>query len=207
MNVERYISVVQRRHFGMDASVAHLYDMVEPLFMIDTHMTFDERIGLMTLAWQLPEGFVSCELGSYLGASTAFLAAMASVKGGHVHAVDTWQNDAMGIEPAEDTFERFRQNTKPFAHVITVHRGRAEDLAQEVPALDALFVDADHSYEGVTRNLADYAGKIKAGGRLALHDWDREEVRRAVGDYFGPGALTPVSSVDSLAVYAVKGRD
>jgi predicted O-methyltransferase YrrM len=203
MSVVRFISSVQRRQLGLNASVAPLFDLFEPLFMIDTHMSFEERVGLMAVAFSLRKGFVACEIGSYLGASTAFLAAVASVGGGHLHAVDTWQNDAMGIEPAEDTFQRFLENTRQFEHLITKHRGRAEHLAGEVPPVDLLFIDGDHSYEGVTQNLKDYAGKIKPGGVLLLHDFNVEAVRRAVDDFFRQGELTPGQLVDSLKVFRV----
>jgi predicted O-methyltransferase YrrM len=204
MKIERFVSVVQRRQLGMDESAAHLLPILEPLFLIDTHMSFDERVCLFTLVWSLAERFVACEIGSYLGASTAFMAAAASLKQGHVHAVDTWRNDAMDHEPAEDTFQRFLENTMRFRDVITTHRGRAEAMKDQVPAVDALFIDGDHSYEGVRANLADFAPKLKRGGLLIMHDFVWDTVRRAVADHFQHDALTSIVSVESLQAFQLK---
>jgi cephalosporin hydroxylase len=36
--------------------------------------------------------------------------------------------------------------------------------------LDLLFVDGDHTYEGVARDFADYAPLVRVGGLIAFHD-------------------------------------
>ena len=195
--------MVQRRFVTVKEPEAVLLDLIEPLFLIDTHMSFEERLQLFRLAWSLPQGFVACEIGSYLGASTAFLAAAASRKCGQVHAIDTWQNDAMRCEPTEDTFQRFEENTKPFRNFITTHRGRAEAVKDQIPPVDLLFIDGDHSYEGTKANLIDYAGKIKPGGILALHDITYDGVKRAVQDTFQPHAWIDLGIVDSLQSFRV----
>jgi cephalosporin hydroxylase len=37
-------------------------------------------------------------------------------------------------------------------------------------ALDFLFIDGDHSYEGIRRDFADYTPLVRPGGVVALHD-------------------------------------
>ena len=92
------------------------------LFGIPTHLTVQERLVLFQTALALPQGFSVVEIGSYLGASTAFLGFAALQRAGFVHAVDPWTNDAMGAEGARDTWAEFRRNTEPFAHFIaTAH--------------------------------------------------------------------------------------
>src|SRR5580700_5787249 len=77
------------------------------LFGIPTHMTFQERLLLFQTALNLPQGFSVLEIGSYLGASTAFLGFAALQRDGMVHAVDPWTNDAMGAEGERDTWTEF----------------------------------------------------------------------------------------------------
>jgi predicted O-methyltransferase YrrM len=36
--------------------------------------------------------------------------------------------------------------------------------------LDFLFIDGDHSYEGVRRDVAEYGALLRPGGLMALHD-------------------------------------
>jgi predicted O-methyltransferase YrrM len=203
MAITRYIPVVQRRGVTVEDTDSRTLAMLEPLFAIETHMFFEERIALFRLAQVLPNQFVACEIGSYLGGSTAFLAAAATLSGGHVHAVDTWKNDAMPDEPGEDTFARFLENTQALSHVITTHRGRAAEVSGQVPPLDLLFLDGDHSYEGTRDDLVNYAWKIKPGGVLALHDFTYETVSRAVADVFPPDALAVLGDAQSLRAFRV----
>ena len=198
MSITRYVPVVQRRGVTVEEGDVETLRLLEPLFGIETHMFFEERIALFHLGRAAPHGFVACEIGSYLGGSTGFLAAAASLRGGHVHAVDTWLNDAMPDEPGVDTFDRFLQNTQALAHLITPHRGRAADVAHGVPELDLLFIDGDHSYEGARDDLLNYAPKLKPGGLLALHDFSYESVSRAVNDVFAAEQLTVIGTANSL---------
>lgn len=52
---------------------------------------------------------------------------------------------------------------------------------------DFVFIDADHSYEGVTRDIMAWKDKVKAGGWLCGHDYENTDglhadVKRAVTD-------------------------
>lgn len=51
-------------------------------------------------------------------------------------------------------------------------------------SLDFAFIDADHSYEGVTADIAAWLGRVRAGGVLCGHDYgpDFPGVLNAVDD-------------------------
>lgn len=52
---------------------------------------------------------------------------------------------------------------------------------------DFVFIDADHSYEGVTRDLRAWWPLVKPGGFISGHDWDHPnqgQVKKAVADFF-----------------------
>lgn len=49
-------------------------------------------------------------------------------------------------------------------------------------SLDLVFIDADHSYEWVKKDIAAYKPKIKKGGWLTGHDIDFPGVNRAVNE-------------------------
>ena len=45
------------------------------------------------------------------------------------------------------------------------------DAIADVPdSVDFIFIDGDHSYQGITRDWELYAGKLIQGGLIALHD-------------------------------------
>ncbi|MEX0675481.1 MAG: class I SAM-dependent methyltransferase [Pirellulales bacterium] len=198
MAYSKFVRVIQRRLLKGDIPEGYIFPLLEPLFMIETHMSFEERIKLFSLAASLPINFVACEVGSYLGASTCFLAAAASLKHGHVHAVDTWKNDAMPHEPVEDTWDRFAQNTDRFRLWITPHRGVAREVKDRVPCVDMLFIDGDHSYDGTLSDLTDFVPKLNTGGIVAMHDFDYDTVRAAADEYFKNRQTEDLGQTDSL---------
>jgi predicted O-methyltransferase YrrM len=59
----------------------------------------------------------------------------------------------------------------------------ADDTLSEVRALvdrlDFLFIDGDHSYEGVKRDFEMYGPLVRAGGLIAFHDICKHPPRRA----------------------------
>ena len=54
--------------------------------------------------------------------------------------------------------------------------------------LDFVFIDADHSYLGVKQDISHWRSKVKPGGWLGGHDYNRKrfpQVVRAVDETFG----------------------
>ena len=177
MQMTEFVTVVQRRKLTIDSE---LFPVISPLFAIET------------------------QIGSYVGASSCFLAAAASFKQGTVHCVDTWDNRAMDSEPPRDTFAEFLHNVERFQRYIVPHRGEASAVASEIPSrLDALFIDGDHSYEVVKSELSTYVPKIKAGGFLLLHDSQQEPMQRAMDEYLLTHHLISVGTTHSLCTLRV----
>jgi predicted O-methyltransferase YrrM len=154
---------------------------VHALFAIPTHLSTQERLSLFQCAANLPTGFTAVEIGSYVGASTAFLAYAALTRDGMVHAVDTWGNDAMGGEGERDTWREFREHTRSFEAFITPHRGRSIDVAKRDGPIscDLLFIDGDHARDAVIADLQHWLPSLKPGGVLAMHDFDSPGVKEA----------------------------
>jgi len=59
----------------------------------------------------------------------------------------------------------------------------AEQVEDE--SLDFVFIDADHGYEGCSRDIKDWTPKIKKGGRIIGHDIHFPTVQQAVKEAFG----------------------
>lgn len=108
--------------------------------------------------------------------------------------VDRWletpdqAGDAAMPQPWHD------KNRKGVLSKIHPHGGRAQilrgdsaEMADEVPDgfLHLVYIDADHSYEGVFRDLRAWTPKVKRGGVVALHDFLNPAygVQKAVEDF------------------------
>ena len=62
---------------------------------------------------------------------------------------------------------------------------KSKEFANEM--FDVVYIDSDHSYEGVMRELIAYYPKCKKGGIFCGHDYGSQkddEVKKAVNDFF-----------------------
>lgn len=162
-------------------------------------MTLSERIAIYQVVRDL-KGDVTCvEIGSYLGASACFIC-RATSKRSRVICIDTWQNDAMKYDPddvdadARDTHAEFVRNTHRFREKIVQIRKWSHEAVDDVSAIgkqiDFLFIDGDHSYEGVKRDWDLYSPLLAPHALIAFHDtgW-ADGVKRVVRN-----DVTPVAS-------------
>lgn len=154
--------------------------------VIRTAMTRNEKQVLFHFARRLPRGSMAAEIGSYHGASSCCLASGIRSSEGRVWCIDTWMNDAVS-DGRSDVFPVWQQSTSRFNEVLSVVRGYSHEVVEQVPnELAMLFVDGDHSYEGVKRDLLLYLPKLREGGILVMHDWGHEAVRRAAEQFVHP---------------------
>jgi len=155
---------------------------------IHTHLTRCERLMLYRLGLNQPTEAVMVEIGSYLGASSCFLAAAAlEIHGARLHCVDTWENEGMS-EGSRDTWQDFQYNTREYQYVIEPHRGRSLDVARTFThRIDLIFIDGDHSYEGCHGDIVNWLPFVKDGGCVILHDlgW-AEGVQKVVNEELRP---------------------
>lgn len=138
------------------------------------------------------------EVGALLGRSTCYLAELIqfSQKRIRLDVVDTWVNlppdptfHAAVREAAGDPYKMFLLNMERFgvAQFVRPIRLESTEAAQMYrdSSLDFVFLDADHSFQAVCRDIEEWAPKVKPGGVLAGHDYGMPEVQRAVQERLG----------------------
>jgi predicted O-methyltransferase YrrM len=89
-----------------------------------------------------------------------------------LHLIDPWDER---YSPHYESIKE-RMTNKP----VVIHRGRSTDIGRKFPDnfFDWVYVDADHSYNSVSKDLHLYYHKIKPGGVLAGHDFSRPRAPR-----------------------------
>ena len=126
------------------------------------------------LAREFPEGH-GVEVGSFAGRSAAFLAAELHNGGGRAPRLDLV--DAFlpiyipGYTPGP---AQIRADLAPVAHIIgDVHQAQSWDAAEKYVdgSLDFVYIDADHHYDAVKRDIAAWLPKVRSGGIIAGHDF------------------------------------
>jgi hypothetical protein len=146
----------------------------------------------------LSNGSKIVEVGSWKGKSVAYLGVeiVNSGKDIKVDAVDTWMGSPESPDHLKDVYVRtntlyslFLANIAPLSHVIKPIRMASVDAAKlyEDNSLDAVFIDAGHTYDAVKADIAAWLPKVKVGGILAGHDYAwSDDVRRAVDESIAP---------------------
>jgi len=122
------------------------------------------------------------EVGVYAGQSAAYLAVELSNLGvpARLDLVDTFDG---GVLTVLDALE-------PVKHVIgQAHVGCSWEMVRHYAdaSLDWVFIDADHAYESVRKDIDAWLPKVRTGGIIAGHDfinWPGFGVIKAVTETF-----------------------
>lgn len=133
-----------------------------------------EALRLMRLVEQLHPKRV-LEIGTAHGGSF-LLWSRAAARDARLVSVDLppWELD----DPAEDSKRRAIERIVSPGQSVHVIRGDSHDPVVQKhtrecfdgESIDFLFIDGDHSYDGVSKDFRDYAGSVRAGGIVAFHD-------------------------------------
>ena len=129
------------------------------------------------------------EIGSYQGESTTLFAHIFQPK--ELYAVDPFVNgydefDGSSTGDFTDVIHNFEERTKQFPcikHIKDFSYGAVTQF--EDNSLDFVYVDGDHTYDGVIRDIKLYLPKIKSGGFIAGHDLGKETVTKAIRNQLG----------------------
>ncbi len=138
---------------------------------------------------------VGAEIGCANGATTGRL--LKYCRNLKLFAVDKWEKvegggeagdigERVGCETWDPVlgFQRFNRGTRPYSDRLSVLRGDSVEMAERVSdgILDFVFIDADHRYPAVLRDLAAWVPKLKSGGTLCGHDIHLPGVKQAVDE-------------------------
>jgi len=130
-----------------------------------------------------PSGSLMVEVGVYHGRSFSYLIIemLNAGKKFDCVAVDAcpWEGEpCIGfhkhMEPLKDHYRVMFDKVDSFVAANNFQDG----------SIDMCFIDANHTYEFVKRDIEAYLPKMKKGGTLSGHDWSDVGVKRAVWELF-----------------------
>ena len=135
---------------------------------------------------RLVDGGNLVNLGDAMGGSAILLAQglLFNTLDGHVHTVDNF-SDKEALKSAKNI------GRAGVAGLISLYRGTTLEVVWDVreacgDEFDFVFIDADHSYEGVKGDWINYTPRVKQGGLVALHDTNQEYVNKVVEECIIP---------------------
>ena len=202
---------IQVRDESVDALVRRIDAFVPAVRMPNDYWRkingwFDYQGLYSHLAWGSPQTSTFVEVGSWMGASTCYLATEAKnrQKDMTIYAVDTWAGtegvqahskaigDLGGPDAMYATFVSHME-AGGVSDMVRPIRKKSEDASRDFAdgSLDFVFIDADHSCHAVKTDLRCWYPKLKSGGIIAGHDYvpghpDSDAgVVKAVNEFFG----------------------
>ncbi len=162
-------------------------------------LTTHEKQTLYRLAGLTPERGCIVEIGSFKGASAYLLAAGSAGQSAAIHCIDTFMAENVVSSLGADTFAEFSHNVAPFYERIVVQRGWSTEVVGEIKQpIDLLFVDGDHSYEGVSADLRLYLPKLAADAVVMMHDSAHPPVAQAIREQVLPRETERLAKLPNL---------
>lgn len=121
---------------------------------------------------------VCVEIGSALGASASYIGMALKENGrGMLYAIDPHDSTEWNDVNAVDSLKQFTRNISALGlrEQVSVIRSYSDAAARawRLP-IDLIFIDGDHSYEGVKRDWELFLPHVKPSGMVIFHDtmWD-----------------------------------
>ena len=128
-------------------------------------------------------GSTLIEIGTYEGMSLSYLVVEAINSGKEFNIIGI---DNFGFEGLR---EKYDSNIEPIKDKIkTIHSGSWEAASKfEDKSVDFVFIDANHTYDAIRKDIDYWLPKIKPGGMLSGHDYNEDwhvGVKKAVDETF-----------------------
>lgn len=165
---------------------------LKELDKMEGHFGLNEGLLMFKIAKGLKDNSVIVEIGAFKGKSTCFIAEGIGSKNIQFFTIDTWRNDTMQ-EGRQDVYPDFLKNIEPYKDKIKPLRGYSYDVRKEWPQerkIDFLWIDGDHSYEGVKRDIQDWLPLVKKNSFVCFHDYrDFPGVKKAVDELSANGTI------------------
>jgi len=147
-----------------------------------------------TLADFIQQKGLTCgaEIGVWQGATSSHILANTKC---FLYLIDLWQ-PAPGYDGAR--WDHTKNKQIAMARIQKYKRykilqGVSWQVAEQIQdqSLDFVFIDGDHSTQGVLKDIEAYTPKLVEGGYVMGHDWDWQSVKLAVHKHCADPQLLP----------------
>jgi len=144
---------------------------------------------------------VGAEIGVYLADNSLALLRNLDIK--KLYLIDPYSDySGTGVAGVKDDIDLIvshaEEKLKPYTDKIVWIRKLSSDAISDIEEdLDFVYVDGNHEYDYVKRDIEVYFPVVKSDGVLAGHDFDDERVGRAVTEFCERNALVANSALDN----------
>lgn len=176
-----YKIIGRNREFGVDAKLPQTSTIIfgkEELI---------PRASVACIMSKYKMNIVAAEVGTHTGRNAEKMLKYLDIK--ELHLIDFWEaySDYPDSRNQSQDFEmvknKFRGNDK--VKIIKSDSSKAAERFAD-KTFDFVYIDADHSYEGVKKDIVAWLPKVAYGGIIAGHDYGYKDtgVKTAVDEIF-----------------------
>ena len=153
-------------------------------------LSWTSAIGLVDVVRGLGDNVVGCELGVSYGFNLVyFLDHLPNIS--RVHAVDPYMpyDDGPSGWVPQEVMDKVREcmlvNIEEHKDKVNFIHKASDEAYKEIEdgSLDYIFIDGDHNYDAVVKDMNNYYSKVRSGGVFAGHDLSWPGVTKAVGEF------------------------
>ena len=118
---------------------------------------------------------IAIEIGSHMGEGLNILASTGFFN--KIHVIEPFKGDEEFNEIFNWSWDEVRTewetNTRHFKDIINLHESFSYMVVDsfEDESIDFIYIDGEHTYESVKRDISLYLPKIKNGGIISGHDY------------------------------------
>lgn len=136
---------------------------------------------------------VCAEVGVKRGVNAKDMLTKLSIK--KLYLIDNWITKHSSEEITLKNLEKFKDK------IVTL-TGESSKVCNNIKdeELDFVYIDADHKYKGIKKDIESYYPKVKIGGLICGHDYFERKDRgviKAVDEFFGKKNINTVLCLDS----------
>lgn len=139
---------------------------------------------------------VAIEIGVFEGFNTALIASELS-SGGIIYGVDPFIANKFGFSYQKLIAKKYFKRKKVKEKVQLIEAFSQEAALHMPESVDFIFIDGDHSWKGIDMDWNLYAGRVKQGGIIALHDTSVPEFQAWKGEMDSVAYFNKVIRIDS----------
>lgn len=161
------------------------YDEIQGWFGFESTYDF--------LVSTVPSNGTFVECGAWLGRSSAYLCDIAKDRDINIYIIDTWKgspsevNNHHKLATEINLYKAFNDNMSGRNYTAIKEDSIIASGNFADNSLDVVFIDMDHTYDSVCKDIDAWLPKVKESGYLAGHDYMDcwPSVKRAVDDKLG----------------------
>ena len=155
-----------------------------------------ELLDILKVNLNIEDELKMVEIGSHLGESTFVFAASQIFES--ISCIDPFEGNEEALKILKRSWkqvkEEFKINTRYFDNIV-LHEDYSFEVVKQFKdkSLDFVYIDGDHTYSSIKRDIILFQPKLKSRGIIAGHDYNLPcvEVKKAVDEIYGkPDLIT-----------------